>query len=150
MDTPAEYLLRHIVTGLKPTKSYKMVVLLSLLHLEGTSWPIKDIAEKFLSHYLNHPDQISDYDALARDSNPTDFPLSKIKIHLKNMPLDKMSNADTDCFVLDKKNNMFSLKPEYREFWKDPFFKALVRDSIDFSLARYFKKNLHAAPQGVS
>ncbi|NWH05354.1 DEAD/DEAH box helicase [Desulfobacter latus] len=140
MDTPAEYLLRHIEAGLKPTKSYKMAVLLSLLKLEGTSWPVDDIAEKFLAHYLDHPDQISDWDALAKHGNPADFPLSRVRTHLKNMPLDKMSNADTDCFVLDKKNNMFTLKPEYREFWNDPFFKSLVRDRSKFALALYFKR----------
>jgi len=140
MATPAEYLLRHIEAGLKPTKSYKMVVLLSLLQLEGTSWPVDHIAEKFLSHYLEHPDQIGDFDALAKHVTPADFPLARVRTQLKNMPLDKMSNADTDCFVLAKKNNMFSLKSEYREFWIDPFFKSLVRDRTDFALARYFKR----------
>ena len=140
MDTPGEYLLRHIEAGLKPTKSYKMVVLLSLLQLGGTSWAVDDIAKKFFSHYLDHPDQMSDWDALARHSIPADFPLSKVRTHLKNMPLEKMSNADTDCFVLVKKNNQFSLKPEYAKFWNDPFFIHLVKDRVDFVLSRYFKR----------
>jgi superfamily II DNA or RNA helicase/HKD family nuclease/predicted house-cleaning noncanonical NTP pyrophosphatase (MazG superfamily) len=140
MDTPGEYLLRHIEAELKPTKSYKMVVLLSLLQLGGTSWSVDDIAKKFLAHYLDHPDQMSDWDALAGHSIPADFPLSRVRTHLKNMPLEKMSNSDTDCFVLVKKNDQFSLKPEYRKFWNDPFFMHLVKDRVDFVLSRYFKR----------
>ncbi|MBW2144035.1 MAG: DEAD/DEAH box helicase family protein, partial [Deltaproteobacteria bacterium] len=56
LDTPGEYLLTHVETGLNFVKSYKMVVFLSLLKLNGTKWDIEDIARKFLAYYLSHTD----------------------------------------------------------------------------------------------
>lgn len=138
LNTPGDYLLRHIETGLNPVKSYKMVVILALLKLEGTTWKAADIAREFLGHYLAHPDQIADFDALARSPEPEKFRIADVVAHLKRMPLDKMSNAETDCFILDSAANTFQLKPEYVPYWQDPFFRALVRDRTEFALARYF------------
>ena len=140
LDTPGEYLLEHIETGLKPVKSYKMVVLLVLLKLVDTRWQINDIAREFHAWYIQHPDHLTDYDALAKSEDPENFSLSNVAAHLKTMPLDKLSNMDTDCFILDRPGNFFSLKPEYATFWQDPYFKKLVEDRVRFALARYFKR----------
>ena len=140
LGTRGEEFLAHIETGMNPVKSYKMVVLLSLLELEGTSWRIEDIAGQFLSHYLNHPDHIFDYDALARSSDPENYRISSVIAHLKNMPLDKLSNTPEDCFVLDSSNNVFRIKPEYESFWRDASFRNLVKDRAEFLLARYFMR----------
>ncbi|MFO8083418.1 MAG: hypothetical protein R6U27_03755, partial [Desulfobacterales bacterium] len=140
LGSRGEDFLAHIEIGMKPVRSYKMVVLLSLLELEGTSWRIEDIAREFLSHYLNHQDHIFDYDALARSSDPEDYRLSSVIAHLKKMPLDKLSNAPEDCFVLDSSNNVFRLKPEYESFWKRTSFRNLVKDRAEFLLARYFMR----------
>jgi len=117
-----------------------MVVLLSILRIDGTSWKTEDIAKRFLSHYLNHPDQIFDYDALARTPDPERFRLSSVISHLKKMPLDKLSNAPEDCFILDSSQNVFRLKPEYEPFWQQEAFRNLVQDRAAFLLARYFLK----------
>jgi superfamily II DNA or RNA helicase len=140
INTPGEYLLAHIESGLNPVKSYKMVVILALLKLQGTRWKTDDIAKEFLSHYLNNPNQISDFDALARSSDPENFRLSSVSSHLKRMPLDKLSNAPEDCFVLDRENNIFSLKPEYEPYWAQGKFRELVKDRAEFVLARYFMR----------
>jgi superfamily II DNA or RNA helicase/predicted house-cleaning noncanonical NTP pyrophosphatase (MazG superfamily)/HKD family nuclease len=140
LGTPGEAFLKHIESGMNPVKSYKMVVLLSLLHLEGTSWNIKEIASEFLAHYLNHPNQIFDYDALARSSEPKNYPLSSVITHLKRMPLDKLSNSPEDCFELDSENNIFHLKAGYEPYWKLTGFRELVKDRAEFLLARYFMR----------
>ena len=54
LDSPAEALLQHIEKELSPTKSYKMVVLKTLLTLKGTTWKIADIAHPFLNLSLIH------------------------------------------------------------------------------------------------
>jgi len=140
IDTQGESFLQHIETGLNPVKSYKMVVLLSLLELEGTQWDVADISSLFKQYYVKHTDHLFDYDAMARSDEPGNYPLSSVISHLKNMPLDKMSNMDSDCFILDRENNTFRLKPEYEIFWKDPFYKTLVKDRVCFTLARYFRR----------
>ncbi len=44
LDTPGEEFLLHLERDLNPTKSYKMVVLKSLLNMPGTRWTIEKIA----------------------------------------------------------------------------------------------------------
>jgi hypothetical protein len=56
------------------------------------------------------------------------------------MPLDKLSNSDSDCFVLDKANRFFRLKPEYETFWLYPAYKLLIKDRTEFVLYYYFKR----------
>jgi hypothetical protein len=56
------------------------------------------------------------------------------------MPLDKLSNAPEDCFVLDRENDIFSLKPEYEPYWAQEAFRKLVKDRTEFVLARYFMR----------
>lgn len=138
IDTPGEYLLKHVETGLNPAKSYKMVVLLNLLELGGCKWKIPDIAEKFLLWYLDHKDYISDYDALAKVENPEHYKISSVVSHIKRMPLHRLSNTDSDCFVLDKKHNIFMIKKEYKKYWRDSFFRIQVKDRIRYVLTRYF------------
>ncbi|SLM31174.1 hypothetical protein MTBBW1_280010 [Desulfamplus magnetovallimortis] len=59
--------------------------------------------------------------------------------HLKNMPLDKLSNKPSDCFILDKKRGTFTLKDIYKPYWEKDFFREMVKDRVEFALKRYFK-----------
>jgi hypothetical protein len=138
LDSPAEALLQHIERELSPTKSYKMVVLKTLLTLKGTPWNVTDIAHPFLNYYLTHPDHLADWDELAKAEEPEQFPLRKVVSHLMRMPLDKMATTGGEFFQLDKALKQFSLQEAYQAFWEDAEFKALLADRIDFALARYF------------
>lgn len=141
LDTPAEAFLNHLESGLNPTKSYKMVVLLALLDLPGHVWEIEDIAKGFLSHFLENPHHIQDYPELARAEEPTTFSLSKVKTHLQTMPLKFLSNKESDFFVFHRRNGTFELKPEIASYWKNKDFKAIVRDRVEYALTRYFMRN---------
>ena len=141
IDTPAEAFLNHLESGLSPSKSYKMVVLLTLLDLPGHVWEIEDIAKGFLRHFLENPHHIQDYPELARAEEPGTFSLSKVKTHLKNMPLKFLSNKESDFFVFDLQNGTFELKPEVARYWENGDFKALVRDRVEYAMTRYFTRN---------
>lgn len=140
LDTPGEAFLQHIEKELNPVKSYKMVVLKTLLKMPGTTWSIKDIALGFMDYFIMHPDKRFDYDDLAKAEDPKDFPLSMVVSKLKQMPLHFLSNKKDDYFILDKNNDKFSLKPEIHIYWKGDDFKNLLEDRIEFSLARYFQR----------
>jgi len=139
LGTTGEKFLSYFETDLKPVKSYKMVVLLSLLNLPGTTWLIEDIAHAFLSYFLNHPDRISDYEDLAKNPNPEEFPIRKVVSKLKSMPLHFLSNTQNDFFILEKTNGHFSLKPEMNIYWNNDGFRQLVKDRVMFALERYFR-----------
>jgi len=140
LNTPGESFLKYVETGLSPSRSYKMVVLMAVLDLPGTSWDVGDIARGFLDYFLEHKDRISDYDALAKFDDPGEFPVSRVVSHVKGMPLRYLSNTDKDCFLFDRDKGIFSLKPEFHEYWNDGFFKGLVRERAEFLIARYFQR----------
>jgi hypothetical protein len=140
LDSPAEEFLKHVEMDLNPTRSFKMVVLLSILQLPGTEWQLEDIARLFLDYYVNHPDRLPDYEELARSAHPQQFPLPKVVRKLKEMPLKFLSNKSSDYFVLEKKRGIFSLKPESKEYWHQPTFKTLLKERVEFGLIRYFAR----------
>lgn len=139
VGTAGEKFLTYFEIDLNPVKSYKMVVLLSLLNLPGTEWQIEEIAHHFLSYYLNHPDRIADYDDLANDSNPKEFPIRKVVSKLKSMPLHFLSNTPNDFFILEKNIGVFRLKPEMHPYWNNGSFRQMVKDRVMFALERYFR-----------
>jgi len=140
LDTQGEAFLQHIEKELHPVRSFKMVVLQTLLKLSGTTWRIKDIAQGFLDYFLKHRDKIFDYEDLSRADDTKAFPLSKVVAKLKQMPLHFLSNTENDYFILDKENDKFSLKREIHDYWEDDKYKALIKDRIEFALARYFQR----------
>jgi superfamily II DNA or RNA helicase len=140
LDTPGEAFLSHLESGLNPKKSYKMVVLTCLLELEGNEWKVDDIAVAFRRFFLDHRDKRFDYEELAGFENPGNFPLSKVRSKLIEMPLNFLSNAEKDWFILNRDRGMFSLKPEATPFWEDSFFRGLVKDRVQFGLVRYFSR----------
>ena len=140
LGTIGEAFLQHIEKELNPVKSYKMVVLKTLLEMPNTNWQIEDIAKGFLGYYLKHRDKIFDYDDLAKASDPGAFALSRVVTKLKQMPLHFLSNTKDDYFILDKDNDKFSLKPDIYDYWTNENYKALLRDRIDFALSRYFQR----------
>ena len=145
LDTPGEAFLGHLERGLSPVKAYKMGVLTSLLDMPGTSWDIDDIATRFHRFFMDHPDKRFDYDELAAAPDPENFPLTKVKTKLLQMPLHFLSNTDSDWFILDKPGNTFSLKSELAPYWNDPYFRELVADRVRFALTRYFLRKAQVA-----
>ena len=145
LDTPGEAFLTHLESGLSPVKSYKMVVLTCLLEVSGTTWGVEDIAARFHRFFLDHRDKLFDYDDLAGLADPANFPLSKVKAKLLQMPLHYLSNTDEDWFLLDRDKGIFSLKPKLVPYWNDPFFRDLVADRVRFTLVRYFSRKAQAA-----
>ena len=138
LDTPAERFLQHIESELSPNKSYKMVVLKTLLALNDTHWPVADIAEGFLNYYLSNQDRLADWDELAKAKDPKQFALGKVITHLLKMPLDKMTNTGGEFFTLDKTKQTFSIQAAYQAYWQQPEFKTLLADRVDFALTKYF------------
>jgi hypothetical protein len=140
LNTTGETFLAYLETDLKPARSYKMVVLLTLLKLSGTEWPIEDIARSFLSYFLNHPDRIADYEDLAKNPNPKQFSIRQVVSKLKSTPLLYLSNGPKDFFILDRNAGIFRLKPDMNSYWNDDGFRKLVKDRVMFALERYFSK----------
>jgi hypothetical protein len=140
LNTTGETFLSYLETDLKPARSYKMVVLLTLLNLPGTEWQIEDIARDFLSYFLNHPNRIADYEDLAKNPIPKQFPIRQVVSKLKSMPLHFLSNTPKDFFILDRKSDIFRLKPVMNSYWNDDGFCRLVNDRVLFALERYFSK----------
>ncbi|VBB41598.1 Type III restriction protein res subunit [uncultured Desulfatiglans sp.] len=140
LDTPGEAFLQHLEKDLRPVRSYKMVVLLSLLEMPGTQWAIEDIAVRFLNHFLAHPDHLPDYEDLARAEEPGKFPLDLIIRKLRKMPLHFLSNSPKDFFILDLNQNRFLLQQAVHPFWMNDHFRMLVRDRATFALAEYFRR----------
>lgn len=137
-DTPAYTLLRHIESGLSPSRSYKMVVLKVLLSLSGTSWSISEIAEKYLEYYLENTEHSADWPELEKYEDKKLFPLKKAEANLKKNPLDKLSNTKKKLFELNLASQMFSLKEPYRQYWEDEFVRAQISDRVEYVLAHYF------------
>ena len=145
LETPGEAFLTHLESGLSPVKSYKMVVLTSLLDKPGTSWDIDEIATRFHRFFMDHPDKRFDYDELAAAPDSENFPITKVKAKLLQMPLHFLSNTDSDWFILDRPGNTFSLKPDLALWWNDPFFRNLVADRVRFAMTRYFSRKAQVA-----
>jgi superfamily II DNA or RNA helicase/HKD family nuclease len=143
--TPGEAFLTHLESGLSPVKSYKMAVLTCLLDMPGVTWYIDAIAARFHRFFMDHPDKRFDYDELAAAPDPENFPLTKVKAKLLQMPLHFLSNTEKDWFTLDKASNTFSLKPELTPYWNDPFFRDLVADRVRFAMTRYFSRKAQIA-----
>ncbi|MGV8120630.1 MAG: DEAD/DEAH box helicase family protein [Candidatus Xenobiia bacterium LiM19] len=136
LDTPAEKFLEHLEKELRPAKSYKMVVLKTILGLPGHRWQVSDIASGFLAYYLRHRDHLHDYDDLAKTTDPERCDLKKVERHIRKNPLKYLSNEESDWFILDQQS--FSLKDEIVPFWPDRTFRSLVTDRVEFGLHRYF------------
>jgi hypothetical protein len=142
LDTRGEEFLQHLERELSPVRSYKMVVLSVILDLPGGEWRIEDIARGFHSFFLEHREWIQDYDELARSDDPVRFPLGKVIVKLKQMPLRFLSNTERDFFVLDRAGGWFRLKQDVLPFWQDPRFRDQVRDRVRFVLLKYFNKKM--------
>ena len=138
LGTPAEQLLQHLEKEMSPVKSYKMVVLKSLIALGGVQWSVEEISRSFLAYYLMNEDRRSDYDELAKEAHPTLFPISRVSAHLMRMPLEKLANTGEDFFELDKQQRVFKIKTAYRDYWQNNQFRELIADRVEFGLARYF------------
>lgn len=149
LDTPGEVLLKHIEMDLNPVKSYKMVVLRTLLELPGTAWKIEAIARGFRDYFLAHPENRYDYEELAKAADPEAFALSRVAAKLKSMPLNFLSNTERDPFLLDREGGLFRLKEEYHPFWNDATFRELLRERVEFTLARYFQRRGRCAQAPV-
>jgi len=148
LNGPGEDLLYHIEQKLKPNRSYKMVVLNSLVEKEATpeGWNIEEIAQDFKNFYLQNRHYLADYTDMARASNPVEFSLSEVKKHIINMPLFYLSNDKNKFFQLDEGSGRFFLKEGangiLHRLWNDQRFKQLLRDHITFALKTYFyRKN---------
>jgi hypothetical protein len=88
------------------------------------------------------PNRICDYEELARFTDPEQFPLNRVIAKLKEMPLNFLSNKDSDFFILQKKTGTFRLKSGLAEYWNQAAFKSMVRERVQFGLIRYFARSL--------
>jgi hypothetical protein len=146
LDGPGEKLLQHIEQELNPQKTYKMAVLYSLIEKDADSggWDIYEIAKDFKNFYMQNRRYQSDYPAISREKNPEMYPLSKVRTHIINMPLNFLSDKDHKFFILEKEANRFYLKEGENGYlhrlWNDWRFKEQVRDRITFALKTYFYK----------
>jgi len=138
LGIPAEYFLQHLEKEMSPVKSYKMVVLKSLLALGGVEWTVENIARPFLAYYLGNEDRRSDYDELAKEAHPALFPLSRVITKLLDMPLKALDNSGNVFFELDRAQRTFCIKKGYQGYWQNRDFRELVADRVEFGLARYF------------
>lgn len=137
--TPGEAFLKHIEMELSPSKSYKMVVLKTILGMPGTRWHVESIAKGFLNYFLAHEDKMMDYEELARSPDPRSFPVTKVITKLKTMPLRFLSNTKNDYFTLDRKAGIFELKREVAQYWETPAFRAMADERVEYALVRYFQ-----------
>ncbi len=138
LGTQGESFLEYLEKDLNPVKSYKMVVLKTLLSFDGISWNVSEIAQGFLNYYLDHPEHLSDYDELAKQEKPEEISLQRIERHIMNMPLNYLSNKDKDWFILDREQKVFSVKDDLVDYWSKAFYRQLILDRTDYVLARYF------------
>jgi len=152
IDTDGENFLLHLERELHPSKSYKMVVLQSILTESRTKWSIEELATKFRAFYLKNREHMEDYNALwnyARKNDPDQFSTSKVMSHLKTMPLKYLSNSDDKHFVLDAKSGMFYLKDKFVNYWQDDDYRGLVADRTQFALADYFYRKTLKEPASI-
>ncbi len=140
IGTPGESFLFHIEKGLKKVRSYKMVVLTSLLSTDPkrSSWKVPEIAEGFKKYYLDHPEHLFDYNDMAGHEDTVTFPLSLVERKLRQMPLNYLSNKVDDFFIFDRKNDIFGLKREILPYWSQSYYREMVSDRVTFTLKRYF------------
>jgi superfamily II DNA or RNA helicase/predicted house-cleaning noncanonical NTP pyrophosphatase (MazG superfamily)/HKD family nuclease len=138
MGTPAERFLEYLENDMNPSKSYKMVVLKTILNLPGSTWNVTDIARGFLNYYLHHRERIVDYDDLANAEDKGTFPLRRVERKLMEMPLKFLSNKEKDWFILDRDNKSFSIREELAAQWPDTTVRGLMKDRVEYNLARYF------------
>ncbi|MDY7030272.1 MAG: restriction endonuclease subunit R, partial [Spirochaetota bacterium] len=144
LGTSAEKLLQHIEKELRPSRTYKMAVLHSLIEkqagLEG--WDVDEIAEDFKDFYLQNKRYLQDYTAMSREANPAEYPISRVRAHILRMPLNFLSNNEDDFFILDRDAGRFFLKKgqdgKLHQWWNDPAFKQQARDRITYALKTYF------------
>ncbi|NCB37629.1 MAG: restriction endonuclease subunit R [Erysipelotrichia bacterium] len=147
LGSPGEDFLKYFESELNPTRSYKMVVLKTLLadSERRSSWPISWIAQGFKNYYLHHPGHISDCTDFNGTNSPSEVPLQRFINRLRNMPLKFLSNAPTDYFVFDSAAGIFSLKNEFLSLWNTPEFRSLLCERVEYALALYFyRKNQFA------
>jgi len=139
-----EALLQHIENELNPAKSYKMVVLSSLVEKEADTegWGIDEIARDFKNFYLQNRRYLADYTDMARTSTPEEYPISKVRSHLLKMPLKYLADKEHKFFHLDTVEGKFFLKKGENgvnhRLWNQPDFKDQLRDRITFALKTYF------------
>jgi SOS-response transcriptional repressor LexA len=140
LDTPAEAILQHVEKELNSVRSYKMVVLQTLLRdrPDRTKWDVDWIAQRFTEHYLRHREQLGDCSVLANAPDPETVPLGKVVALLKTMPLNYLSNTKEDFFVFDRTSKVFAVKPEVESYWRDPQFRSLLKERVSYALFRYF------------
>ncbi|MBD3351145.1 MAG: hypothetical protein GF364_06640 [Candidatus Lokiarchaeota archaeon] len=144
LDTPGERFLEHLERELNPSRSYKMVVLLSLLSTKTkqTSWTITEIARRFLDFYLNNPVYISDYKALSREADPSKYPIQKVEKHIIDKPIKRLSKPKNDCFIYDKNKQIFLIKKEYIPYWTNVEYRKLAKDRVIFKLKWHMKDKI--------
>ncbi|TVR64335.1 MAG: hypothetical protein EA426_00510 [Spirochaetaceae bacterium] len=144
--TVGEKFLKHVEQELRPNKSYKMTVLRVLLDLSGQSsdvpfeWNVKDIASGFLDYYLENTRRRDDWSDLAKHKNPAEYPIRSVVTHLRRMPLAHLSRSterDLDKFF-ELDSDTFSIVETVRDYWRDPFFRRLVFERVEFAEALYW------------
>lgn len=54
------------------------------------------------------------------------------------MPLKFLSNKEKDWFILDRDNKSFSIREELAAQWPDTTVRGLMKDRVEYNLARYF------------
>lgn len=138
VDTIGNDLLRHVEKELSPTRSYKMVVLKCLLELGGHEWSVEKIATAFHRYYLLNEIYLYDWDDIARQDSPAEYPIKKTIQHLIKMPLSKLAGGGREYFELDIQRKIFGIKIKYRQYWDEPYFRELLKDRIEYALARYY------------
>ena len=63
----------------------------------------------------------------------SEFPIRKAAQHLVRMPLDKMAGTGGDFFSLDRKDDRFTIREQFREYWLDPHFREQKAQSCEDS-----------------
>jgi hypothetical protein len=110
-----------------------------------TEWDVDAVAKGFHDFYLNNPVFIEDYPELQRAENPAEYSPGKIRQHVLKNPLHYLSNTEADCFILDKKQNRFLLKEDYRPYWKNSEYRKLLGDRITYVLKKYQRERMVGA-----
>jgi superfamily II DNA or RNA helicase/predicted house-cleaning noncanonical NTP pyrophosphatase (MazG superfamily)/HKD family nuclease len=149
LGTPGEDFLRHLEAQLNAVRSFKMVVVMCLLQVEGTQtrWSVAEIAARFRAYYLAHREYLTDYAAMARAPDPATYPLRSVESHLIRMPLRYLADSDDKFFILHVEERQFELREPVRPFWSTDRFRDLVRDRATFALLRYSNTRGAARPR---
>lgn len=153
LGTTGEKFLKHIEQDLSPNRSYKMAVLHGLLDEADrrtrdeqipVAWSVSDIAEAFLAYYCSNKRRMADWRELARSPDPYRFPISRAASHVKKMPLYHLSSTASgpEEKYFDLVDDRFSLKMPVHDYWRDPYFRSLVRERVEFAEARYWYRQM--------